>query len=115
LTNDIPLGITTLSTGGRTAVPRQVREVLKLKPTRHERVKLLWTQEGDEVIVSKGTLQSSYKKTILSRSGSAAVPKHIREALKLESTPNKEERMIWIQKGNEVIVRKGTPESTPTA
>ena len=87
-------------------------ELLKLKPTLNERVKLLWTQEGDKVTVSKGTLQSSYKKTILSRSGSAAVPKHVREALKLESKPHREERMIWILKGNEVIVRKGTLEST---
>lgn len=109
-----PLGITILSAGGRTTVPRQVREALKLKPEPHERVKLLWTREGNEVIVSKGTLQSSYKKTILSRSGRAAVPKHVREVLKLESTPHKEERMIWVQKGNEIIVRKGMPGSTST-
>jgi len=88
--------------------------VLKLKPTLYERVKLLWTQEGDEIVVSKGTLQSSYKKTILGRSGRAAVPKHVREALKLESTPHKEERMVWMQRGNEIIVRKGTPGLTPT-
>ena len=87
---------------------------MKLKPTLHERVKLLWTREGNEIVVSKGTLQSSYKKTILSTSGRAAVPMHVREALKLESTPDKEQRMIWIQKGNEIIVRKGRPESTPT-
>lgn len=80
----------------------------------HERVKLLWTQDGDQFIVSKGTLQSSYKKTILGRSGKAAVPRHVREALKLESMPHNEERMTWIQKGNEIIVRKGTPESVPT-
>jgi bifunctional DNA-binding transcriptional regulator/antitoxin component of YhaV-PrlF toxin-antitoxin module len=114
--SELPLAITVLSAGGRTMVPRQVREVLKLRPAPHEeRVKLLWTLEGDEeVVVSKGTLQSSYKKTILGRSGRAAVPKHVREALNLESTPQKEERMIWVRKGNEITVRKGMPESTPT-
>jgi bifunctional DNA-binding transcriptional regulator/antitoxin component of YhaV-PrlF toxin-antitoxin module len=113
--SELPLAITVLSAGGRTMVPRQVREALKLETTPHEeRVKLLWTLEGDEIIVSKGTLQSSYKKTILGRSGRAAVPKHVREALNLESTPQKEERMIWVRKGNEITVRKGMPESTPT-
>ncbi len=89
-------------------------EALKLKPTVHEKEKMLWIQEGNEIIVRKGTPQSSYKKTMLSRGGRAAVPKHIREALKLKSTLQKEERMVWIRKGNEVIVRKGTPQSSPT-
>jgi len=114
LIDELPLGITILSTGGTTTVPRQVREALKLKSTLHMRQKILWTQEGDEIVVSKGTLQSSYKKTMLRRDGRAAVPKHIMEALKLKSTLHKEERMIWIRKGDEIVVRKGTPYSSPT-
>jgi translation initiation factor IF-1 len=111
LTNEFLLGITTLSSGGRTSVPKQVMEVLKLRYTPKKREKLLWLQEGDEIVVRKGTLQSSFRKTILSRDGTAAVPKHIREVLKLKFTLQKEERVIWIQKGDEIIVRKGTPHS----
>jgi bifunctional DNA-binding transcriptional regulator/antitoxin component of YhaV-PrlF toxin-antitoxin module len=114
LTDELPLGITILSMSGTTTVPRQVREVLKLEPTLRKREKILWTQEGDEIIVSKGTPQSSYKKTMLRRGGRTAVPKHVREALKLKSTLNKEERMTWIRKGDRVIVRKGTPRSSPS-
>jgi bifunctional DNA-binding transcriptional regulator/antitoxin component of YhaV-PrlF toxin-antitoxin module len=114
LKDELLLGITILSTGGRTTVPRQVREVLKLKPTLHKREKILWTQVVDEVVVTKGTPQSSYKKTRLNSSGRAAVPKHIRELLKLKSMPHNEERMIWIQKGDEVIVRKGAANLIPT-
>jgi hypothetical protein len=112
--NELLLGITVLSAGGRTPVPRRVIEVLKLKPTLHERVKLLWTQEGGEVTVKKGTLQSSYKKTILGKGGRAAVPMHIREVLRLKSTLDKEERMIWVQKGDEIVVRRGASRLSPT-
>jgi bifunctional DNA-binding transcriptional regulator/antitoxin component of YhaV-PrlF toxin-antitoxin module len=111
LTNEFLLEITTLSNGGRTTVPKQVMQVLKLRYTPQKREKLLWLQEGDEIVVRKGTLQSSFRKTILSRDGTAAVPKHIREVLKLKSTLHKEERVMWIQKGDEIIVRKGTPHS----
>lgn len=89
-------------------------ELLDLRYTSQKREKLLWTRKGDEIIVTKGTPQSSYQKTILSRGGRAAVPKHIRNALKLKSTLRREERMIWIRKGDEVIVRKGTSPSRPT-
>jgi len=109
LTNEFLLGITTLSSGGRTTVPKQVMEVLRLRYTAQKREKLLWLQEGDEIVVRKGTLQSSFRKTIISRDGTAAVPKHIREVLKLKSTLHNEERVIWIQKGDEIILRKGTP------
>jgi bifunctional DNA-binding transcriptional regulator/antitoxin component of YhaV-PrlF toxin-antitoxin module len=111
LTNEFLLEITTLSSGGRTTVPKQVMQVLKLRYTPQKREKLLWLQEGEEIVVRKGTLQSSFRKTILSRDGTAAVPKHIREVLKLKSTLHKEERVMWIQKGDEIIVRKGTPHS----
>ena len=114
LTEELALGITILSSGGRTTVPRQVMEVLKLRYTPQKREKILWTQEGDEVVVSKGTPQSSFRKTILSRGGRAAVPKHVREALKLKPILHREERLIWIQKGEEIFVRKGTPQSIPT-
>jgi len=114
LTKELPLGITILSRGGTTTVPKKVMEVLKLKPTLQRGEKLLWTQEGDEITVKKGTPQSSYKKTMLRRGGRAAVPRHIREALKMKSTLQEEERMAWILKGDEVIVRKGTPQSSPT-
>jgi bifunctional DNA-binding transcriptional regulator/antitoxin component of YhaV-PrlF toxin-antitoxin module len=114
LTEERLLGVTILSTGGRTTVPRQVREVLKLKPTLHKREKILWTQVGGGVVVTKGTPQSSYKKTRLNSSGRAAVPKHIRELLKLKSTPHDEERMIWIQRGDEIVVRKGAANLIPT-
>jgi len=89
-------------------------EMLKLRYTPQKREKILWTQKGNEVVVSKGTAQSSFRKTILSRGGRAAVPKHVREALKLKSTLHREERMIWIQRGEEIIVRKGMLQSIPT-
>jgi hypothetical protein len=108
MTKEIPLGITILSKRRVTNVPQEVIDALKLKPTLNRREKLLWTQEGDEIIVGKGTPQSSYKKTKLRRGGRAAVPRHIFEALKMKSTPQKEERLIWIRKGDRVFVRKGT-------
>ena len=114
LTNDLPLAITILSRGGTTAVPKQVMKVLKLRGTPGKREKLLWTQMGDEIIVAKGTPQSSFRKTMLRRGGRAAVPRHIMEALKLRPNLHNEERLLWLQKGNEIIVRKGKPELSPT-
>jgi bifunctional DNA-binding transcriptional regulator/antitoxin component of YhaV-PrlF toxin-antitoxin module len=114
LTDELPLGVTILSAGGRTTVPGQVREVLKLRYTPQEREKILWTQKGDKIVVSKGTAQSSFRKTLLCRDGKAAVPKHITKALKLMSTVNGEDRVAWILIGDEVIVRKGAPQSSPT-
>ena len=87
-------------------------KALKLRYTPKKRQKLLWTQKGDEIIVTKGTPQSSFRKSILSRGGTAAVPRHIREALKLRSTLHHEERVIWIRKGDEIVVRKGWPQSS---
>jgi hypothetical protein len=114
LTNELLLGITILSSGGSTTVPKQVMKVLKLRYTPKEREKLLWTQKGDEIIVSKGTPQSSFTKTMVRTGGRAAVPRHIREALKLKSTLHKEERLLWIQKENKIVVRKGKPHANPT-
>jgi translation initiation factor IF-1 len=89
-------------------------KALKLRYTPQEREKLLWMQNGDEIIVSKGTSQSSFRKTMLRRGGRTAVPRHIMEFLKLKSTFHKEERMLWIRKGDEIIVRKGTHQLNPT-
>jgi hypothetical protein len=114
LTSELILGITILSKGGSTTVPKQVMKVLKLTYTPQKREKLLWMKKWDEIIVSKGTPQSSFRKTMLRRGGRAAVPRHIREALKVRSTLHKEERMLWIRKGDEIIVRKGALQLSPT-
>lgn len=82
--------------------------------TPQKREKVLWMEEGDEVVVSKGTPQSDFRKTMLRRGGRAAVPRHISEALKLKSTLNREERVIWIRRGERIFVRKGNAQSVPT-
>ena len=109
------LETTVLSRGKRTTVPERVKELLKLRFTPGKLTKLLWAQEGDDIVVTRGTPQSSFMKTLLSSGGTAAVPKHAREALKLKWTPDKVERVLWIQKGNKIIVRKETPKSSLTA
>jgi hypothetical protein len=83
--------------GGRTTIPKQVMEALKLHYSSQKREKLLWTQEGEEVIVTKGTPQSDFRKTILSRGDTAAVPKHICEALKL--MPQKKKVLYGFKEG----------------
>ena len=88
--------------------------LLKLNPTPYKREKILWAQVGDEVIVTKGSLQSSFEKTMLRRGGRTAIPKHIREALKLKSAPHREERIVWIQRGSQIMTRKGAPALSPT-
>ena len=107
------LGVTVLVAvrghGGRTTIPKQVMEALKLRYSPEKREKLLWTQEGEQVVVTKGTPQSDSRKTILSRGDTAAVPKHICEALKLKFTLQREESLVWIQRGEDILVRrKGT-------
>jgi bifunctional DNA-binding transcriptional regulator/antitoxin component of YhaV-PrlF toxin-antitoxin module len=115
LADELVLGITVLSGGGRTIVPSKVMELLKLRYTPQRRQKLLWEQEDGDIVVEKGTLQSSFRKTILSNGGKTAIPKHIRDFLKLKPTPDGEERLIWIQRGDDVIVRKGMPQSRMTS
>jgi hypothetical protein len=112
LTDELVLGITILSRGGTTNVPKQVKELLKLKTTPQKREKLLWTQQGDEIVITKGTPQSDWRKTMFRRNGTAAVPRHIREFLKL--TLHKEDRIQWLRKWDQVVVRKGPPLSNPT-
>jgi hypothetical protein len=98
--------------GGRTTIPKQVMETLKLRYSPQKREKLLWTQEGEDVVVTKGTPQSDFRKTILSRGDNAAVPKRICEALKLKLVPHREERLVWIQRGKDIIVRREAPRKT---
>jgi len=105
--------MTILNKGRRTIVPKWVMDVLELKPTPDKKEKLLWTLEGGEIVVTKGTQQSSFKKTKVTLDGTAAVPKHVREFLKLKSTPSKEETMMWIREGDRVIVRRGNPVPVP--
>jgi len=109
LTDELVLGITVLSSGGRTIVPSEVLELLQLVYKPQSRQKLHWMQEDGDVVVKKGTLASSFRKTILSRGGKTAVPKHIREILKLKSNPDGEERLVWMRRGEHIIVRKKLP------
>src|SRR5437667_5374576 len=83
LARDLLLAETILNRGGTTQVPEKVMEALGLKPKPGERSKLLWTPAGDEVIVTKGTPQSAWRKTMLRKDGTPAVPRHIQKALTL--------------------------------
>ena len=56
-------------------------EALGLKPKPGERSKLMWTLAGDHVIVIKGRPQSDWRKTMLRENGTAAIPRHIQQAL----------------------------------
>ena len=107
MTEERLLGETTLSKGGTTNVPEKVMKALDLiKPG--ERSKLLWTPSGDGVVVTKGTPQSDWRKTMLRKNGTTAIPRHIQEALKLRISSQSEERVIWIRRKGQIIVRKGT-------
>ncbi len=64
---DLLLGETILNRGRTTQVPEKVMEVLGLKPKLGERSKLLWTPAGDDVIVTRGTPQSDWRKTCSGR------------------------------------------------
>jgi hypothetical protein len=111
LTNEVLLDTTVFSRGKRTTVPKKAKELLNLRFTPGKLTKLLWSQEGNEIVVTKGTPQSSWMKTLLGSDESAAVPKHVREALKLKWTPDKVERILWMWKDNQIIVRKETKSS----
>src|SRR3989442_15931609 len=81
-------------------------EALGLKPKPGERSKLLWTPAGDEVIVTKGTPQSDWRKTMLRKNGTAAIPRHIQKALTLRNTSHSEEKLIWIRRGSQIVIGK---------
>ena len=107
MARELLLGETFLSRGGTTNVPERVVEALSLKPNPGERSKLLWTPSGDEGIVTRGTPQSDWRKTMLRKNRTAAIPRHIRQALKLKVAPRNEARVQWIWKENQIIVKKG--------
>jgi hypothetical protein len=107
MARDLLLAETILNRGGTTQVPEKVMEALGLKPKPGERSKLLWTPAGDDVIVTKGTPQSDWRKTMLRKNGTAAIPRHIQQALKLKITPQGEERLLWIRRGDQIVIRKG--------
>ena len=100
------LGETVLNKGGTTVVPLKVIELLGLKTRPGERSKLLWTPAGNEVIVTKGTPQSDWRKTMLRKNGTAAIPRHIQQTLMLKSNSQGEEKLLWIRKRDHVIVTK---------
>ena len=106
MARELVLGVTILNRGGTTNVPEKVVEALSLKPKPRERSKLLWTPAGDEVIVTKGTPQSDWRKTMLRKNGTAAIPRHIQKALTLRNSSHSEEKLIWIRRGNQIVVRK---------
>jgi hypothetical protein len=108
LARDFLLAETILNRGGTTQVPEKVMEALGLKPKPGERSKLLWTPAGDDVIVTKGTPQSDWRKTMLRKNGTAAIPKHIQKALTLRITSHGEERLLWIRSGDQIVIRKGS-------
>ena len=106
LARDFVLAETILNRGGTTQVPEKVMEALGLKPKPGERSKLLWTPAGDEVIVTKGTPQSDWRKTMLRKNGTAAIPRHIQKALTLRNSSHSEEKLIWIRRENQIVIRK---------
>jgi len=106
LARDLLIAETILNRGGTTQVPEKVMEALGLKPKLGERSKLLWTPAGDEVIVTKGTPQSDWRKTMLRKNGTAAIPRHIQKALTLRNSSHSEEKLIWIRRGNQIVIRK---------
>jgi translation initiation factor IF-1 len=108
LTGEFLLGETVLNRGGTTNVPEKVVKALSLKPKSGERSKLLWTLDGDRVIVTKGTPQSDWRKTMLRKNGTAAIPRHIQQALNLKITSHSGARVLWIRKGDQIVVRTRT-------
>jgi hypothetical protein len=108
LADEFQLGVSVVSPGGTTLVPMEVVELLELEPSFRGKEKILWTQRASEIVVTRGTPRSSYKKTKLRRGGRAAVPRHILEALQLRPAA-REERIMWMLRGNEIFVRRAGP------
>ncbi len=107
MARDSVLGETILNKGGTIHVPEKVVEALGLKPKPGERSKLLWTPAGEDVIVTRGTPQSDWRKTMLRKNGTAAIPRHIQQSLILKVTPKSEERLLWVRRGDQIVIRKG--------
>jgi hypothetical protein len=106
LTRELLLGETTLSKGGTTTVPEKVVEALNLVAEPGERSKILWTPQGDEVVVTKGTPASDWRKTMVRKNGTTAIPRHAQKALQLRAAANGAEWVLWVRKGNRIVVRK---------
>ncbi len=112
MAKELLLGETVLRRGGTTDVPRRVTEALGIEPKRNERSKLLWTPAGGEVVVSKATPQSDWRKTMLRRNGTAAIPRHVQQALGLNAT-SANERVSWVKKGDRIVIMKAKgPQSS---
>ena len=107
MARDFLLAETILNRGGTTQVPEKVKEALGLKPKPGERSKLLWTPAGDDVIVTKGTPQSDWRKTMLRKNGTAAIPRHIQQALTVKISSHGEERLLWMRRGDQIVITKG--------
>jgi hypothetical protein len=107
---ELILGETILNKGGTVNIPEKVIETLSLRPMPGERSKLLWTPARDEIIVTKGTPQSDWRKSMFRKNGTAAIPRHIQQALRLRVASKNGERVLWILKGDQVIIRKRTPD-----
>jgi len=44
---------------------------------------------------------------MLRKNGTAAIPRHIQKALTLRIIPHSEEKLLWISRGNQIVIRKG--------
>lgn len=44
---------------------------------------------------------------MLRKNGTAAIRRHIQQALTLKINPGVEERLLWIRRGDQIVVRKG--------
>ena len=108
MTGELVLGETILNKVGAGKIPERVMEALALKPMPGERLKLLWTPARDEVIVTKGTPQSDWRKTMLRKNGTTTIPRHIRHVLRLRITAHGGGRVLWIQTGGQIVIRKWT-------
>lgn len=63
---------------------------------------MLWTLKGNEVFVTKATPKSDWRKAMLGKKGTTAIPRHIQRALKL-NTSRGEEKVMWILKESQIV------------
>ena len=110
LAGETLLGETILNRGGTTEVPEAVMETLCLRPKPGERSKLQWTLAGEGATVTKGTAQSDWRKTMIRKNGTASVPRYIQQALKLSDSSRNEEKLLWMRKGGQIVIKKRTHE-----
>ena len=113
MAGEILFEVTPVNKGGTTVVPAKVIESLRLTPKAGERCKLLWTLAEGEVVVTKGTPQSDWRKTMLRKNGTAAIPRHIQKALKLKITPSGNDQLLWVSRGGQIFARKRSHRREP--